>query len=356
MSGGAANAIALGAALAAVACGGRAAPVAPTVLPAVTPEEHDSRSDLIRDLEATALENYSHLSLGNYDAYLDSISTSADLALVGLGAGDVAFGKGVGSRWVKRRPFYGRSGVRLVSKNLVVELSRDQQVGWIFDEVSYRVPHDIRLSDGVVIQRDASIPIRVTAAFVRDVDRWVMVMEHLSYALSPVEVIDLARGGVLRAPSKPPAEGQIGERAADAIAAVVQRFHQRGTDRLGTLADGARTLVVWPDPDGEYRGDELQNLPRLASAFGSGRVSISSSRVSEPIGKVAWMVANLRVIVGDGADRVIIPMRGTYLLEATGEGDQLRWQIVQAHVSVPLSQELLERRVFGEPTPDAAAR
>jgi len=337
------------------ACGGGATRVAPTVLPPVTQEEHDSRSDLVRDLEATALENYSHVSLGNYDAYLDSISPSADLALIGLGAGDVAFGRGVGPTWVKRRPFYGRSGVRLVSKNLVVQLSTDQQVGWIFDEVSYRVPHDIRLSDGVVIQRDASIPIRVTAAFVRDVDRWVLVMEELSYALSPAEVIDLARGRVLRTPSKLPPEGQIEERSADAIAAVVQRFHERGTNRLGALADDPRTLVVWPDPNGEYRGDTLQKLPRLASLFGGGRVSISSSRVSEPIGKVAWMVANLRVIVGDGADRVVIPMRGLYLLEASGDDEHLRWRIVQAHVSVPLSQPLLERRIFGQPTPDDGA-
>lgn len=338
------------------ACSGAAKQAAPTVLPPAPVEEHDTRADLIRDLEATALENYSHLSLGNYDAYLDSISPSADLALLGLGAGDVAFGRGVGPKWVKRRPFYGRSGVRLVSKNLVVELSTDQQVGWIFDEVSYRVPHDIRLSDGVVIQRDASIPIRVTAAFVRDVDRWVLVMEELSYALSPAEVLDLARGRVLRTPSKLPPEGQIEERAADAIAAVVQRFHERGTNRLGALADDPRTLVVWPEPDGEYSGDELQKLPRLASLFGTGRVSIASTRVSEPIGKVAWMVANLRVIVGDGADRVVIPMRGLYLLEASGDDQHPTWKILQAHVSVPLSQQLLERRIFGEPTPDTGER
>ena len=98
----------------------------------------DIGSDLVRDLEATVLENYSHLTLNNHEAYMDSLAQDLDLAMVGLGAGDVMVGPGPRASWVEQRPYHERTGVRLFSKNLRVHLATDSQVGWTSDEVSRR--------------------------------------------------------------------------------------------------------------------------------------------------------------------------------------------------------------------------
>lgn len=328
-------------------CGGKAR-ATDTPRPGLVHTDTDPTANLIRDLEAAVLMNYTQLSLGNDDAYMDGVAHEADLAFLGVSSGDVMVGPGARSNWVASKPYHRAPGVRVFSKNLRVSLSRDKQVGWISDEISYRVPVDVPLGEGGVVQRVASIPMRVTAAFVRDVDRWVMVMEHVSYGLRAGDIIDMARARELRFPSKLPREGSIAERTADDIAAVVEAFHRKGDERQRrAIASDDRVVLMLPDPSAEYVGEEVQNAPELAELFGGGSVQVLSTRVSARIGRTAWMLANLRISAGTPEDRALIPARGSYILEAQREQGEWRWRIVQAHISVGLDKQQLDRRVFG---------
>ncbi len=84
---------------------------------------------LTRDLEATLLENYSHLSLGNMDAFIDSIAPGRPVALIGLGAKELWESNSTDDR----RPFPNLNG-EFSPKNLSVELSSDAELGWVVDE------------------------------------------------------------------------------------------------------------------------------------------------------------------------------------------------------------------------------
>src|SRR5690606_18769337 len=91
------------------------------------------------------------------------------------------------------RRLYRVLGPTLLTKNLELQLSEDGSVGWLFDEMSYRVPYGGRM---------ASIPIRNTSVFVRDFDRWVLVLEHQAYAVSIDELRGMAAGRRLPAPRR----------------------------------------------------------------------------------------------------------------------------------------------------------
>lgn len=331
----------------AISCGGKPPPPDQRPRQGLVHSDDDPSANLARDLEATLLVSYSQLSLGNYDAYLDGVAQDVDLAIIGLSAGDTVTGPNPGGSWIERKPYYKRAGARVFSKNLRVALSADKQVGWVSDEVSYRVPFLIRLGDETEVQRVASIPMRVTAAFVRNVDRWVMVMEHTSYGLPAGDIVGLARAREIRQPPRLPAEGDIAERTADEIASVVEAFHRPGDDRSQAIAADDRVVLMLPDSSAEYRGEEVAAAPTVEDVLGGSRVEVLQTRVSARIGRTAWMVANLRVMVGDESDRVSIPARGSYILEAQREEGLWRWRIVQAHVSVPLDKSQLDDRVFG---------
>jgi hypothetical protein len=295
--------------------------------------------DLARDLEATVLENYMQLTLGNFEAYADGIARDRDIVLIGISARDLVVGKEPAGARRDRRP-YSDLGVKLLAKNLDVHLSEDASVGWVHDDVSYRVAYS---------EREASIPLRFTGVFVRDVDRWVMVVEHMSYAIPVEEVIVLARAGKLAQPRRVCGGKHCGDKKAEHVRDVVRALHSGGPhpDRVTT---DARSLLLWPDPDEEYAVAETSNAPRLAELFGpDARVEVALARVS--VGrsrKVAWAVANLTVRTND-EDALVIRLRGTYVLELVRiRTNEFRWKIVQAHVSVPIEEAELSRRVFGD--------
>src|SRR5690606_25328447 len=153
--------------------------------------------ELSRELEASILENYLQLALGNMEAYADSVARDREVALMGLRPRDLMVGKNLQSRLRAgtRLPSHDRPHrqigtsesepcLRLLPKTLQVHLYTDSSVGWISDEASYRIPHE---------GREAAIPLRVTAVMMRDIDRWVLVMEHTSYGLPVKTIVDMAR-------------------------------------------------------------------------------------------------------------------------------------------------------------------
>jgi hypothetical protein len=292
------------------------------------------REVLDHDLEATVMENYSHLSLGNFSAFRDGLSQDQPVALIGVTPADVVVGRRPPDAARDRR-LYRVLGPTLLSKNLDVHLSIDGSVGWTFDEMSYRVPYQ---------GRTASIPIRSTELYLRDFDRWVLVMQHQSYAVSIDDLRTLASSGALEAPKRFPSRAL--EKGSRDLIALVGRLHNES----GPIARGDGVLVLLPDRDHELRGVDAAQASSLAALFGAGStVGLRDYRIAfAKDGRVAWMAANLvvRTSVGEGsAASVDIGLRGTYVFEKGAAG----WEVVQMHISAAVPEGELSRRMFGTP-------
>lgn len=306
----------------------------------VDPTEVDSedpavpREELTRDLEATVMENYSHLTLGNFGAFRDGLSPEMPVTLIGVTPEDVVAGRRPAAAGRDRR-LYRALGPTLLTKNLEIQLSEDGSVGWLFDEMSYRVPYG---------GRTASIPIRNTSLFVRDFDRWVLVMEHLSYAVSIDGIRGLAASGRLVTPAELPSRYQIAP--ARELLRLVTSLHNAGPTRaLAAIRAAPGTLVLLPDRDHEMRGASAAHAPSLATLFGPGttvvlrdyRLGIAKNQ------KVAWMAANLAVRTVINDEKVDLGLRGTYVFELGPGG----WKVVQMHLSVAVPERDLGRHIFG---------
>lgn len=289
---------------------------------------------LARDLEATVLETYAQLGLGNIAAYAATLSQNLPVTLIGVEPYDVVTGVEPEAAHRDRR-LYPRRATIMYSKILETHMAREHDLAWTFDEVSVRVP---------IESRWASIPIRVTFAFVREVDRWAIVMEHRSYAL-PVEEI-LERAGQLTTPRglfpiKP--EGEAGDAILATIAAIVE-----GADpelRREKLADHNGALLVLPGTNHEYHGKAIATAPTLSQIFGpAARAEIVQQRIFiAETGDAAWVAANLNVHSRFDDKPVRIGLRATYILELSEDNV---WRVVQTHVSVPITEEDLSDRVF----------
>jgi hypothetical protein len=307
-------------------------PVAPADVPQELPDV--PREVLGHDLEATVIENYSHLTLGNFGAFRDGLSADQPVTLLGVIPGDVVVGRRPVEAGRDRR-IYRVLGPTLLSKNLDVHLSEDSSVGWTFDEMSYRVPYQ---------GRTASIPIRNTELYLRDFDRWVMVMQHQSFAMSFDDLRTLASSGALEEPKRFPSRALV--KGSRELIALVGRLHNEG----GPIAKAEGALVLLPDRDHEVRGADAAQLSSLAALFGAGStVGLRDYRIGlAKNGKVAWMAANLvvRTAVGEGTERAVdIGLRGTYVFQLAGSG----WQVVQMHISAAVPEGELSRRMFGTP-------
>jgi ketosteroid isomerase-like protein len=350
---------------------GRASQPPPVVQPRATPaEEHAQLLELRRELEATVLENYLQLGLGNMEAYADSIDTAETITLIGIGPDDVFFGDPGGAcaaalastapdAAAQRRRACGRSADRLpfrsgepcradsdpaqpclgvFSKTLGVRVSRDRTTAWVFDEISYRIPHR---------GRQAAMPLRYTAVYVRDVERWVMVMEHLSYPLPNELVRELAATGELAAPAPMKKHGvpSLWEIVHAHIALDAAARAQSPIVGPARPVSEQRVILL-PDPRDELRGAEIFTAPNLADTFGPGtQVAAREMRVFfAPGARVAWLAGNLAMTTQVEGKPVTIGLRVTAVLE---HDQNARWQVMQAHVSVPMRKDQLAARVLG---------
>ena len=324
------------AALALAACGGNG-PVEIQIPAQAEPDEPESGPEpaqLERELEATVLEIYSHLTLGNFAAFRDSLASEEPVVLLGVRPRDVLVGVAPAAAASDRRLFAAMAPT-ILAKNLEIHLSPDGSAAWTFDEISYRVTYEGRV---------ASIPIRSTSLFVRDIDRWVLVAEHQSYPSGVDELRARAAAGRAEQPRRFPSR-HTGEPARELVRLVGLLHNAEPRDLGRRVSPGASTLVLLPDADHELRGREAVDGPSLATLFGPGAtVGLRDYHIGTAKSEtVAWMAANLvvRTVVND--EKVDIGMRGTYVFRR-GERD---WELVQMHVSAPVSEAELGRRVFG---------
>lgn len=304
-----------------------------SVAPVASEEPAELGLDVLRkSLESTVLENYDQLNSGNLEALSDGVVADRGLQFVGVTSADFIVGRRRKDLRRDRRLFKTRNP-RLLSKNLDVRLSKDGSVGWIYDEMSLRVDYE---------GREASIPIRSTALFVRDVDRWVIASEHLSYGYPIEDIVLLATQGNL--PDSPRFKVDYGgsrEDAAPLIGLSGLFVNAGGAEALAN--DRQDTLVLLPGAALEFQGSEA---PALAKLFGEqATVAVKSFHIQMgESGRVAWMLASLAIQTRHNGDAIRIPLRSTFVFEREPKGD---WGIVQAHISVGLSEEQLGARVFG---------
>jgi hypothetical protein len=320
------------------ACGGNG-PVEIQVPAHAEPEEPESAPEpeqLSRELEATVLEIYGHLTLGNFAAFRDSLAGEEPVVLLGVRPSDVLVGVAPAEAATDRRLLSAMSPT-ILAKNLDIHLSPDGSAAWTFDEMSYRVTYGGRV---------ASIPVRSTSLFVRDIDRWVLVAEHQSYPTDIDELRARAAAGRTEQPRRFPSR-HIGDPARELVRLVGLLHNAEPRDLGRRVAPGASTLVLLPDADHELRGRDAVEGPSLATLFGPGAtVGLRDYHIGTAKSEtVAWMAANLvlRTVVND--EKVDIGLRGTYVFRR-GERD---WELVQMHVSAPVGERELGRRVFGTP-------
>jgi hypothetical protein len=346
------------------ACSSKNAPVTTRVPGGAQPDivqdaDMVGRDELVRELEAAMLENYLQLALGNMEAYADSVARDREIAIMGIRPHDVIVGTNPQERLRARKhlPFHDRPHchigasesepcLRLLPKTLDVHLSTDDSVGWITDEVSYRVPHE---------GREAAIPLRMSAVMMRDIDRWVLVMEHTSYGMPVSAIMDLARKGELATPTGFSDYHDDRNRAGvfrrelrtflNADAAARKRYLDT-MERAQPVPAEAYFLLL-PGRRREYHGASMFQAPSLAQIFGPGAVvTIDGYRLSAaPNKRMAWMATRLTVKVEDPVSGRTLPisLRGTFLFVF----GNLRWHLVQAHISAPLTEAQIGRRLFG---------
>lgn len=326
-------------------------PAKPTAITDVTAPVSDTegerRQRMETELQDDILSSYERDELPDVDT--DLVDPRVGPARIGVGPGDVLFGAEVreraSSRWPIRVDNTMKTEVR--SKRLDIHLSADRAVSaaWMSDELSWRI---------TFCGRTAVIPVRITALYAHDGDRWVQVLEHLSFGRTPQPSPDGSLVG------RPMADALIDTALSDELGRDVVALFSGQTDRVRPLLSldpehrteddprqPAPSFLLAPDPDGEWHGDD--NLARLQIVDGR-LVKIQDRRVGV-IGRsvakatVAYMVANLvvdlRTHPGSPASQVLL--RGTFVFEKRDD----KWLLVQGHVSQPITDYALANRVFG---------
>ena len=269
------------------------------------------------------------------------ISRAIGPARIGVGPGDVLVTADDFARAPSRWPLYlgHEAKLDLQSKRLAVELAADRSAAWVSDEVSWRIP---------ACGRTAVVPMRMTALFAHDGDRWVPVYEHLSFARPPVPDAEGLIGKAIKSAS-------VDRDLSDALSHAVARTP-------GFVAPDA--TLIGPTPDDLWRGPEaIQSIPPVLVAE-DRRIGLVG-RVADTA-TVAYWIGNFVIDVpargGKPAGKVRV--RGTFAFErrlyvapgqtpptpapkCSDDPKACRWLLVQAHVSAPIRDLDLATGVFG---------
>jgi hypothetical protein len=275
---------------------------------------------------------------------------------IGAGPDDVYPAGDPSSRWPLEVDRLTRPEVR--SKHLEVQISLDQTAGWMADELSWRIK---------LCGRTAVIPLRITALYAQDGDRWVAVFEHLSFGWAPTPGTAEAR------PIKTEvASGDL----RDELSGVLARGAFRVPHDPSVAAQSGGALVLGPDLADEWHGPHVLDARLPAGTLEDRRVglvgrhpetatvaywigSYSASipaRPGVPAGKVRMRVTHVfekRWFAARDAQPVEGKSCGLDDAQARdparrGEvAEHCRWMLVQSHMSQPISDDELTRLVFG---------
>lgn len=319
---------------------------------------------LFAELQDDILSSYERDEPLDFDTGM--IDPSVGTARIGAGPGDVYIaGRGgragagahpiAPSRWPLDIDGGTRRYVR--SKRLEIQIAADQSAAWMADELSWRIE---------MCGRTAVIPLRITALYAHDGDRWVPVFEHLSFGFPP-------------APLDTPRPKAIGTQVVsgdlrDELSGVLGRGLFRAPHDPLVVAQDPSALVLGPNAGDEWHGAQVVQARLPAGRLEDRRVGTVGRTPSEAT--VAYWVgsyiADIPARPGSAAGKV--RMRVTHVFEkrhpsardrAASQAESCapldedgkekdedknadcRWMLVQTHMSQPISDDELAKQVFG---------
>ncbi|MCX5745566.1 MAG: hypothetical protein NT062_24075 [Proteobacteria bacterium] len=290
---------------------------------------------------------------------VDTATIAAEIgpARIGVGPGDVLISADDFARAPSRWPLFlgpnARAEIR--SKRLSIELARDRSAAYVSDELAWRIP---------ACGRTATIPIRVTALYAHDGDRWVQVFEHLSFAHPPAVDPEGLVGKPFKSATAP--DRDLVDELSRGVSSDVAR-------QGGIVADDA--TMIGPVVNDSWEGPSaVASIPALISD--DRRVGLVGRDPASST--IAYWVGNFTMQVpGGGRVRV----RGTFVFEhrkrapttvaldapeprrrtlaeraeaafhavnpCATDASTCRWTLVQAHVSQAIRDKDLATTVFG---------
>ncbi len=322
----------------------------------VSDSELDRRQRLIAELQDEILNSYERDELPEVDTTMIPAATGP--ARIGVGPGDVYFGDQVrqlaSSRWPLQLAPNTPTVVR--SKRLQIHLSSDSQVtaAWVSDEVSWRI---------ILCDRTAVIPLRLTALYAHDGDRWVQVFEHLSFGRMPQPTPNgELRGSLMVNPDEdcrrpercPVVDRALSDELSRSLSALLsaQSTRIQLTVAAGKSADDplrpAPTFLLGPDPDGEWDGTSPVETIRLID----GKIVIEGDRrigtvsmVRSDKATIAYWVGNITADLNHhpGSPASKVRLRATFVFEKRND----KWIVVQGHISQPIDDIDLAQLIYG---------
>jgi ketosteroid isomerase-like protein len=322
----------------------------------VSDSELDRRQRLIAELQDEILNSYERDELPEVDTTMIPAATGP--ARIGVGPGDVYFGEQVrqlaSSRWPLQLAPNTPTVVR--SKRLQIHLSSDSQVtaAWVSDEVSWRI---------ILCGRTAVIPLRMTALYAHDGDRWVQVFEHLSFGRMPQPTPNgELRGSLMVNPDEDcrrPERCPVVDRAlSDDLSRTLSALLSQQSTRIQlSVAEGkttddplkpAPTFLLGPDPDGEWDGTHAVETIRLIDGKivieGDRRIGTVSMGRSDKA-TIAYWVGNITADLNHhpGSPASKVRLRATFVFEKRND----KWIVVQGHISQPIDDIDLAQIVYG---------
>jgi hypothetical protein len=315
------------------------------------------RQRLISELQDEILTSYERDELPETDTSM--IPRATGPARIGVGPGDVYFGDQVRRLASTRWPLLLTQGTPTAvrSKHLQIHLSNDTNVtaAWMSDELSWRI---------TLCNRTAVIPLRITALYAHDGDRWVQVFEHLSFGRMPQPTFDGSlRGSMMVAPEedchRPEFCPVVDRGLSDELSRQLSALLSAQSTRVAlTVAGGTRdsdptrpapTFLLGPDPDGEWDGaTSTVETIRLID----GKIVIEGDRRIGTIGigrfdkaPIAYWVGNITADLTHhpGTPASKVRLRATFVFEKRKD----QWLVVQGHISQPIDDIDLAQIVFG---------
>jgi hypothetical protein len=323
-------------------CPGR--PSQPVALPGEMSSlsERDQRARIKAELEDQILTSYERDEPPELETAM--LDARIGQARIGVGPGDVLIGTELLSspgRWPldvdPRLPTEARS------KRLEVHLAQDGTAAWAADEISWRIH---------MCGRTAAIPLRMTALFAREGDRWVQVFEHLSFGRPPAPAPDgELRGAKIRS-------AVISSDLVDDLSGTLAQGQFRAARTAAAVSTGPEALILGPDMNDEWHSADVlaSTLPALGLRAEDRRVGTVGRSPAEAT--LAYWIGNFEATLparpGIAAGKA--RLRGTFVFErrpavkaeagrtaprgedriCASKPGECRWVLVQGHVSQPI--------------------
>jgi len=321
----------------------------------ITVGEGDPRTQMVAQIQDDVLEAYERDDPP--ELRTDLVDSKIGGARIGVAPTDVFVGDELpkaGSRWPLA---VDRDTTEARSKRLEIHLAQDISAAWTSDEVSWRIK---------MCGRTAVIPLRITALYAHDGDRWVPVVEHVSYARAPVQTRE---GGLVGTGVK---SAVVSRDIADDLSGALNPVLSGAIRDPNVLSASPDALLLGPDVAAEWHGPATIDA-RLVELAKDGKLAREDRRIGT-IGRtagtatIAYWVGNLvaDVPARPGLRAGKVRLRGTFVFEkrkittntlgppdaqgrvkVTGTASFDRWVLVQGHVSAPISDQDLATIVFG---------